>query len=89
MGNMNGYIEEMLRGQKVVKTFCHEEKAIAGFRKLQRSCSEAANNANREANIVMPVNGNISNLIYVMAAIWVLCSHRNRHSGAATRHLWR
>ena len=69
IGNMNGYIEEMLNGQKVIKTFCHEEKAIDGFSELNGKLRSSAYNANRVANIVMPVNGNLSNLTYVMAAV--------------------
>ena len=69
IGNVNGYIEEMLGGQKVIKTFCHEEKAIEGFCQLNDKLRQSAYNANRVANIVMPVNGNLSNLTYVMAAV--------------------
>ena len=69
LGAMNGYIEELLTGQKVVKTFCHEEEAIARFETYNEAVRDSSNNANREANIVMPVNGNLSNLIYVLCAI--------------------
>ena len=69
LGEINGFIEEMLTGQKVVKTFCHEDEAIEAFEKLNEQLRSNACNANRVANIVMPVNGNLSNLIYVMAAI--------------------
>ena len=69
MGKMNGYIEEMLSGQKVVKTFCREDKTIQDFRELNDQLRWSACNANRVANVVMPVNGNLANLIYVMAAI--------------------
>ena len=69
LGAMNGYIEELLTGQKVVKTFCHEEEAIARFKAYNEAVRDSSNNANREANIVMPVNGNLSNLIYVLCAI--------------------
>ena len=69
LGAMNGYIEELLTGQKVVKTFCHEEEAIARFQAYNEAVRDSSNNANREANIVMPVNGNLSNLIYVLCAI--------------------
>lgn len=69
LGAMNGYIEELLTGQKVVKTFCHEEEAIARFEAYNEAVRDSSNNANREANIVMPVNGNLSNLIYVLCAI--------------------
>ncbi len=69
LGAMNGYIEEMLTGLKVVKTFCHEDEAIARFEQYNEALRDSSNNANREANIVMPVNGNLSNLIYVLCAI--------------------
>ena len=70
LGQLNGFVEEMLTGQKVVKTFCHEERAIQRFNQLNEQLRDNACNANRVANIVMPVNGNLSNLIYVMAAIF-------------------
>ncbi len=68
MGTMNGFVEEMLTGQKVVKTFCHEDEAIADFEILNENLRDSACNANKVANIVMPINGNISNLIYVTCA---------------------
>lgn len=68
MGAMNGFVEEMLTGQKVVKTFCHEDEAIEVFEKLNENLRDSACNANKVANIVMPINGNISNLIYVTCA---------------------
>ena len=68
MGAMNGFVEEMLTGQKVVKTFCHEDEAIEEFEKLNENLRDSACNANKVANIVMPINGNISNLIYVTCA---------------------
>ena len=68
MGTMNGFVEEMLTGQKVVKTFCHEDEAIEEFEKLNESLRDSACNANKVANIVMPINGNLSNLIYVTCA---------------------
>ena len=70
LGEMNGFVEEMLTGQKVVKTFCHEDEAIMEFTKLNERLRNNACNANRVANIVMPINGNLSNLIYVMAAVF-------------------
>jgi ATP-binding cassette subfamily B protein len=69
LGAMNGYIEELLTGQKVVKTFCHEEEAIARFQAYNEAVRDSSNNANREANIVMPVNGNLGNLGYVLIAV--------------------
>lgn len=68
LGLLNGFVEEMLTGQKVVKTFCHEDEAIEKFLQLNGSLRDSACSANRVANIVMPVNGNLSNLIYVVAA---------------------
>lgn len=70
LGNMNGFVEEMLTGQKVVKIFCHEDEAIDQFQQLNEDLRSSTYNANRVANIVMPVNGNLSNLIYVMTAIF-------------------
>ena len=68
MGTMNGFVEEMLTGQKVVKTFCHEDEAIEEFERLNENLRDSACNANKVANIVMPINGNLSNLIYVICA---------------------
>ena len=70
LGNMNGFVEEMLTGQKVVKIFCHEDEAVDQFQQLNENLRSSTYNANRVANIVMPVNGNLSNLIYVMIAIF-------------------
>ena len=70
LGNMNGFVEEMLTGQKVVKIFCHEDEAVDQFQQLNENLRSSTYNANRVANIVMPVNGNLSNLIYVMTAIF-------------------
>ena len=69
LGKVNGYIEEMMAGQKVVKVFCHEDKSLEGFRALNNNLRESANNANKIANIMMPVNANIGNLSYVLCAI--------------------
>jgi len=69
LGDMNGFIEETLSGQRVVKIFCHEQQAIDDFCRLNEQLRNSAYNANKEANIVMPVNGNISNVIYVLCAI--------------------
>lgn len=69
LGTMNGYIEEMLTGLKVVKTFGHEQQAMSQFSTLNEQLRSSTYHANREANIVMPVNGNLSNLIYVLCAI--------------------
>jgi len=69
LGKENGYIEEMMNGQKVVKVFCHEEKAIEDFRELNGQLRNSANLANRYASIMMPVNGNLGNISYVLCAV--------------------
>lgn len=69
LGKVNGYIEEMMEGQKVVKVFCHEEKSIEQFRVLNRKLRESANNANKIANITMPINANLGNISYVLCAV--------------------
>ena len=61
LAQVNGFIEEMLTGQKVIKIFCHEEQAIRAFEDINEQLRDSACNANRIANIVMPVNGGISN----------------------------
>lgn len=65
----NGYIEEMINGQKVVKVFCHEEEAKAGFDKLNNELCEASTKANTFANIIMPIMGNLGHLQYVLIAM--------------------
>ena len=69
LGAVNGYIEEMMDGQKVVKVFCHEEKSVENFRKLNQALRDSADKANTFANIAMPVNGNLGNISYVLCAI--------------------
>lgn len=69
LGKVNGYIEEMLEGQKVVKVFCHEEKAKEDFNALNEELRESAENANKFANIMMPVNGNLGHISFVLCAI--------------------
>jgi len=69
MGAVNGYIEEMMEGQKVVKVFCHEDEAKANFDKLNDMLFDSANNANKYANVLMPIMGNIGYINYVLAAI--------------------
>lgn len=69
IGAVNGYIEEMINGQKVVKVFCHEEESIEGFDKLNEELFVSADNANKFANILMPVNAQIGNISYVLCAI--------------------
>ena len=69
LARVNGFIEEMMTGQKVVKVFCHEEQAIEEFERINEQLRASACEANRIANIVMPVNGNLSNLGYVLIAV--------------------
>ena len=69
LGELDGYIEEMMDGQKVVKVFCHEEGAKEGFRKVNDALRDSATKANTFANLLMPVNANIGWLSYVICAI--------------------
>lgn len=69
IGKVNAYIEEMMEGQKVVKVFCHEDKSIEQFKEINEQLRQSANNANKIANITMPINGNIGNISYVLCAI--------------------
>ena len=69
LASINGFIEEMMTGQKVVKVFCHEQQAIDEFERINEQLRSSAYNANKIANIVMPVNGNLSNLGYVLIAV--------------------
>ena len=66
---VNGFIEEMMTGQKVVKVFCHERQSIEKFEKINEALRDSAYNANKIANIVMPVNANLGNLGYVLIAV--------------------
>ena len=69
VGNLNGYIEEMMEGQKVVKVFCHEQESLKQFNELNDQLFESAYQANRFANIMMPVNAQLGNLSYVVCAV--------------------
>ena len=69
LARVNGFIEEMMTGQKVVKVFCHEEQAIREFEDINEQLRSSAYNANKIANIVMPINGNLGNLGYVLLAV--------------------
>ena len=69
VGKTEGFVEEIMNGQKVVKVFCHEDKSIEQFKEINNRLRESANNANKVANITMPVNGNIGNISYVLCAI--------------------
>ena len=69
LGKENGYIEEMMEGQKVVKVFNHEKKSIEEFKELNDKLFHSAYNANKYANILMPINAQIGNFSYVICAI--------------------
>ncbi len=69
LGKVNGYIEEMMEGQKVIKVFCHEETSIKDFKELNDKLFESAYQANRFANILMPVNAQLGNISYVLCVI--------------------
>lgn len=69
IGKVNGYIEEMMEGQKVVKVFCHEEEAMEKFDEINNQLFESANNANKFANYLGPVNAQLGNVNYVVCAI--------------------
>ena len=69
IGALNGFIEEMMDGQKVVKVFCHEEESIERFDQLNNDLFGSAYNANRYANILGPINVQLGNLSYVVVAI--------------------
>ena len=69
LGTVNGYIEEMMNGQKVVKVFCHEEENMQNFKKLNDELYISADRANTFANFLGPVNAQIGNISYVICAI--------------------
>lgn len=69
IGKLDGYIEETIAGQKVIKVFNHEEEAKENFKKLNNELFEDAKNANSYANILMPTLANLGNLLYVLVAI--------------------
>lgn len=69
LGTTEGYIEEMMNGQKVIKVFNHEEDAIAGFDKVNNAWFETSKKANTFANILMPVLQNMGNILYVLIAL--------------------
>ena len=69
IGLVNGYIEEMMEGQKVVKVFCHEEENLARFRQINEELRASTDNANKYANVLMPINGQLGNLSYVICAL--------------------
>ena len=69
LGKVNGYIEEMISGQKVVKVFNHEEKAIEGFRNINEELRESSYQANKFANVLMPVTIQTGNMSYILCAV--------------------
>ncbi|MBQ5748811.1 MAG: ABC transporter ATP-binding protein, partial [Oscillospiraceae bacterium] len=80
LAGMEGYVEEMMNGQKVVKVFCHEDASRADFDKLNEQLFSDMQNAHRFANIFMPIMGNIGNLLYVLTAFTgglMICSGLN------------
>ena len=69
IGDVNGYIEEMINGQKVVKVFCHEDEAKAVFDQKNEALCDSMTTANTYANILMPIMGNMGNILYVLLAL--------------------
>ncbi len=69
LASVNGYIEEMMNGQKVVKVFCHEDKAVEEFDRRNEELCENATEANRFANILGPISNNMGHMLYVLLAI--------------------
>ena len=69
LGKVNGYIEEMMNGQNVVKVFCHEDAAIKEFNELNDELFHSADKANAYSLVAMPVNGQLGNLSYVLCAV--------------------
>ena len=69
LGKVNGYIEEMMEGQKVVKVFTHEQKTLEGFRDLNDKLRDSAKQANSFANIIMPVTAQLGNISYAICAL--------------------
>ena len=69
LGIENGFIEEMMSGQKVVKAFVHEEESMADFDKINEQLFESSYLANRYANVLMPILGNLGNVSFVLTAL--------------------
>ncbi len=69
IGAVNGYIEEMMQGQRVVKVFCHEEESKEAFDKLNDALCESSYKANNYSNILGPINAQLGNISYVLCAI--------------------
>ena len=70
LGKVNGYIEEMMEGQKVVKVFCHEEESIEKFNEINDQWFESSDSANKYANMLGPANAQLGNVSYVVCAIF-------------------
>lgn len=70
LGAVNGVIEEMMNGQKVVKVFCHEEESMNVFNEMNDKLYQSANNANKFANVLGPINAQLGNVSYVICAIF-------------------
>ena len=81
LAEVNGFIEEMMTGQKVVKVFCHENKAIEQFEVINEELRSNTYDANRIGNIVMPVNGNLGHLSYVLMGVLGAALILNGHTG--------
>ena len=69
LGKLNGYVEEMMSGQKVVKVFCHEDETLEKFRELNENLRVSAHEANRWANTMGPINNNLGHIAYVIVAM--------------------
>lgn len=70
IGAVNGFIEEMMEGQKVIKVFCHEEESIEKFNELNDKLFQSADNANKFANILGPINGQLGHMSYLLCAVF-------------------
>ena len=81
LAEVNGFIEEMMTGQKVVKVFCHEDEAIKQFEVINEQLRSNTYDANRIGNIVMPVNGNLGHLSYVLMGVLGAALIIGGHSG--------
>ena len=68
LGSLEGFIEEMMNGQKVIKVFCHEEESKADFDRINEDLFNDSRTANRYANILAPILNNIGNVLYVIVA---------------------
>ena len=81
LAEVNGFIEEMMTGQKVVMVFCHEDQAIKQFEVINEELRSNTYDANRISNIVMPVNGNLGHLSYVLMGVLGAALIINGHTG--------